>query len=1192
MNLTQKIKLLIVVAAMVLVANQAMAWRGMAMPELRVEGRDLVDENGNTVLLHGFAQTYSPWFNEQGSKWSNYDVEECLKYNKGIIDGVLNAGWEVNFIRLHMDPYWSNNPGKPTEGEHDISQFNFARFKMYLDEVFIPMAQYAIDNGLYVIMRPPGVCPEEIEVGDEYQEYLIKVWTYVAQHDDLRNHPNIMFELANEPVRIKGTDGKYSGSGDAAFKNLKIYFQAVVDAMREQGCNNILWVPGLGYQSSYSGFAKFPIEGDNIGYAVHIYPGWFNSNSANGYKDFKAGWDKDIKPVADFAPIVITEMDWADEKYNSSWGKGVTGDEKQGFGANFMRLCDESGNASWLLFTGAELLSRFQDVPGTPGNYTFLNDPEACPWAVYHKFKEYRKSHYPRKGFSRKFTSDKGNDQYVNPVVYSDFPDIDAIRVGDTYYMMSTTMFYMPGATILKSYDLVNWEYAANPLDYLEATDEYSLINGKNRYGAGQWASAFQYHDGKFYLLINTNHDGAYLLTAEDVEGVWTKTKLNTGYYDCGLLFDDDGSVYVASGINEIRIAKVDENFQRIEEHLVVKRDGKGLEGSHLYHIGDYYYLYCTYGGIPGSQVCFRSKTIFGEYEEKMVLADNKSVHQGALFDDEDGNWYTLLFRDMWPYGRMPYLLEVEFKNDWPDVGTKAYEVGINPIVTSKHKCRIATNDVFTSYNLGKQWQWNHNPDNSRWSLARNAGWLTLQPATITDDIYQARNTLTQRMFGYIYDLGHSYATIRMDVSHVTEGLKAGLTVFETPQASVGVTMTNGKKRFFFETSSLGNKKGNRNMSLGDEITTDVVYLRAVTSFKDGTAEFYVGTDGENFKKIGSKFTMQYDLDIFVGNRWGLFCYGTKNLDGYVMIDWFTTEPDKFIEDDYFDPTIATYDEKSLTLTKLEATVEACFMQVGSTSAPDIIATFADGHQENVTMSCDFVSSNEEVVSVNNGRLTCLKEGTSNVRVTYQTPLGSTKSLTIKMTCLYFPLAQPFFNPSYYGSGSFNPETKEIVTGQWGFAGWHFNNGVNLKDYRYIVAKVTQDCPGLSFRLFDENNYWAGCASVKMQEKNGQKYFRAIIKGTEMDSHERNLDFSHLYIAGFWSNGGTPFIIEDVYVTNDIDFLNPTDALHLSINDDEPVDVYTLDGIQLLQGVTPAEAASQLNNGIYIMGGRKVLIQK
>ena len=142
--------------------------------------------------LHGFAQTYSPWFNEMGQKWDNYDVEKCLKYNQGLIDDIMAAGWKMNFLRLHMDPYWSNSPGIHVEGENDISAFDFNRFKNYLDRVFIPMAEYAVSKGLYVVMRPPGVCPEKIAVGDEYNQYLIKVWTHVAQHPKLKNHPNFL----------------------------------------------------------------------------------------------------------------------------------------------------------------------------------------------------------------------------------------------------------------------------------------------------------------------------------------------------------------------------------------------------------------------------------------------------------------------------------------------------------------------------------------------------------------------------------------------------------------------------------------------------------------------------------------------------------------------------------------------------------------------------------------------------------------------------------------------------------------------------------------------------------------------------------------------------------------------------------------------------------------------------------------
>ena len=240
-----------------------LAWVGMAMPKLHVDGRYFKDEQGNIVNLHGFAQTYSPWFNEQGSKWTNYNVNGCLSYNKGLIDKISDAGWKMSFVRMHMDPYWSNTPGVSANGESDISAFSFDRFKTYLNSVFIPMAQYAISKGLYVVMRPPGVCPRDICVGDAYQKYLMKVWGYVAQQPALKDNPYVMFELANEPVNINNSDGSSAG-----FKELKQYFQAVVDTMRKS-CDNILLVPGLSWQANYAGFADYPIDGDNIAYAVH-----------------------------------------------------------------------------------------------------------------------------------------------------------------------------------------------------------------------------------------------------------------------------------------------------------------------------------------------------------------------------------------------------------------------------------------------------------------------------------------------------------------------------------------------------------------------------------------------------------------------------------------------------------------------------------------------------------------------------------------------------------------------------------------------------------------------------------------------------------------------------------------------------------------------------------------------------------
>lgn len=368
---------------------------------LNVVGRYLKDAQGNIVNLHGFGQTYSPYFNEEGKKWNNYDVANCLTYNKGIIDQILAAGWRMNFMRLHMDPYWSDDTTLPEVRYEGHERFSETRFRKYLDEVFVPMTEYAISKGLFVVMRPPGVSPEQIAIGDSYQTFLLKVWDIVSQHKKLKNNGHVMFELANEPIQIKGPDGTFASDGDGHFKNMKSYFQTIVDKIRNNKCRNVIWVPGLAYQSNYAGFANYPIEGDNIGYAIHVYPGWYGSDAeqpsaelggvmGGGYEGFQRGWDAQIKPVANFAPIMVTEMDWAPSRYNSSWGKSITGVVGgTGFGANFKYIADNTGNVSWMIFTSPHLLAQFKDVPGTPGNYTFFNDPEACPWPVYHWFKEY-----------------------------------------------------------------------------------------------------------------------------------------------------------------------------------------------------------------------------------------------------------------------------------------------------------------------------------------------------------------------------------------------------------------------------------------------------------------------------------------------------------------------------------------------------------------------------------------------------------------------------------------------------------------------------------------------------------------------------------------------------------------------------------------------------------------------------------
>ena len=511
---------------------------------------------------------------------------------------------------------------------------------------------------------------------------------------------------------------------------------------------------------------------------------------------------------------------------------------------------------------------------------------------------------------SRVFTCDNGDGTFTNPVIYSDFPDIDIIRVDDVYYMLSTTMFYFPGGTIMRSYDLVNWEYCANPIKIIEDDNAFTLKNDEHRYARGMWASSFQYnkHDGWYYLLYNTLNDGSYLMRTKDINGSrWSKSKLNHSFYDCGVLFDEDGKIYVARGNGQIWIDRVSSDFKVQQSWQVCDSpEGSTYEGSRLYHIGDYYYVYCVDCAWPGKQMCFRSKTMEGPWEKKLLL-DDKVVHQGGLVQLPNGDWWTMLFRDMWPWGRLPYLLPVKFDDNWPVIGDngKVIDRPTKPTieVSAEHSGvntpRVATNDGFRDTKLGLQWEWNHIPDNNKWSLTDRPGFMRLKTATVTNDIWKARNTLTQRMFGYLPELKKSYGTFRIDISKMQDGDCCGITTLQDPHAYLCIKMTDGIKEIsVMQTSLTGKTVGNG--SRPTKITDDVIYLRGIASFDGtGTIDFYRSSDAVKWTKVGSSFTMQYDLSVFVGNRWGIFNYATKALGGYIDIDWFSTDPE-FDEDEFY----------------------------------------------------------------------------------------------------------------------------------------------------------------------------------------------------------------------------------------------------------------------------------------------------
>ena len=519
------------------------------------------------------------------------------------------------------------------------------------------------------------------------------------------------------------------------------------------------------------------------------------------------------------------------------------------------------------------------------------------------------------------WSADQGDGTFINPIVNADFPDPDVIRVGDTYYMASTTMYHFPGATILKSKDLVNWEYCANPLQSIVINNAYQLLKGEHHYSQGMWASTLQYHDGKFYYYFPCStwspDSRSILLTATDPEGTWKKTTLSECYHDPGWLFDDgengDGNLYVACGIGDIYVNKLDKKtFDKLDSKKVISV-GNGCEGSHMYHIDDYYYIYATYGGTERSQTIFRSKKPMGPYEEHQGrVFEHQNIHQGALVQTQTGEWWTILFRDIYEkggnIGRVPCLEPVKWVDGWPVIGNNGVDVSKNGAAYKKpdvgqtyEKTYLPTNDAFVDTKLGMQWQWNHYPLSTAWSLTERPGWLRLKTANVTSDLNTARNSLTQRIVGLFSNGAKSFkastGTVKIDISGMQEGDVAGLAVFQNPYSFIAVKMEDGKKYLYSERCTFDNKELKKELTKkGPEVTSDVIYLRAITNFGTNDCKYQYSYDNENWTYWGVSMTMRYTLDYFVGQRFYLFNYATQKRGGYVDFDWFSTER-KFSEE-------------------------------------------------------------------------------------------------------------------------------------------------------------------------------------------------------------------------------------------------------------------------------------------------------
>ncbi len=486
-----------------------------------------------------------------------------------------------------------------------------------------------------------------------------------------------------------------------------------------------------------------------------------------------------------------------------------------------------------------------------------------------------------------------------NPIVWADVPDVAVLRVGDTYYMSSTTMHMSPGLPLMKSKDLVNWELIGYAYDRLVENDAMNLENGRNCYGRGSWASSLRYHNGTYYVSTFSSTSGrTHIYTTQDIEkGDWKEISFAPSLHDHSLFFDDDGRVYMLYGVGNLRLVELEPDLSGIKEDgfnevvipnaSAVAGDNISLpaEGSQMRKIdGTYYVMNITWprGGMR-TQIVHRADKITGPYESRLILQD-QGVAQGCLIDTPDGKWYAMLFQDNGSVGRSPWLVPVKWEDGWPVLGVDGKAPTTLDIdVNEQGLGNIVASDEFDRQPgepLPLAWQWNHNPDPRFWSISERDGHLRLTTGRVDNDVLQARNMLTQRTFGPV-----SSAATKIEVGGMKDGDCAGLIALQRRYGFVGVRMEEGKKSIVMVSAQSNRPEQIESVPLASQ----TVHLKIDCDFRDRTdkAYFYYSLDGKTWTQIGSVLQMAYTLPHFMGYRFGLFNYATESAGGFVDFDYY-----------------------------------------------------------------------------------------------------------------------------------------------------------------------------------------------------------------------------------------------------------------------------------------------------------------
>lgn len=532
---------------------------------------------------------------------------------------------------------------------------------------------------------------------------------------------------------------------------------------------------------------------------------------------------------------------------------------------------------------------------------------------------------------SQVWVADRGDGTYQNPVLYADYSDPDACRVGNDFYMTSSSFNCLPGLQILHSNDLVNWRIIGAAIPY-----RLTPVSTPERpeHGNRVWAPAIRHHNGEFYIFWGDPDQGVFMTKARDPQGPWTEpvlVKAGQGIIDPCPLWDDDGQVYLVHAYagsraqlkSVIAICQLNEEATQAVTPSRIVFDGHEAhptcEGPKFYKKGGYYYIFHPAGGVPtGWQVVLRSKNVYGPYECKTVLAQgNTSVngpHQGAWVDTPTGEDWFLHFQDVGAYGRLVHLQPMKWKNGWPVIGTDPDGDGCGEPVLSHRKpdvgrtypvCTPQESDEFDGYTLSPQWQWHANI-NEKWAYyAGNHGFVRLYSYPVVPqyrNLWDVANLLLQKT-----PAPNFTATMKLTFSPTKQykGERTGLVVMGMDYAAL-VLENAADEMTLSQVVCHGADKGQPeqvNASVGLKEST--VYLRVkfgcdgrkIAQSEGGhdllvTCDFSYSTDGRTFSPLGTTF--QAREGKWIGAKVGTFCTRPAiraNDGGWADVDWFRITP-------------------------------------------------------------------------------------------------------------------------------------------------------------------------------------------------------------------------------------------------------------------------------------------------------------